>query len=316
MRLSVGLLVYPGFQLLDATGPAAAFEIASRFADAGSYALTVLAKERGEVESSSGIALAARAFASSPHPDVLIVSGASGVPHAALEADVLAYVRSACGPARYVASVCSGSFVLAEAGLLDGRRATTHWSVGPEFRARYPKVRLDADRIFVREGKIWTSAGITAGIDMALALIAADLGEAVSRRTAEQLVVYRRRPGGQSQFSSLLEMEKPGGRFGSLLASARENLAAPLSVEAMAAQVAMSPRNFTRRFVEEVGTTPARAIERLRVEAARELMREGASSLERIAMKVGFGSLDGLRRACLRHYGQSPQALRRLDRLL
>ena len=170
---------------------------------------------------------------------------------------------------RRIASVCSGAFLLAEAGLLTGRRATTHWGRTAQFAAAYPDVRLEADRIFVRDGAIWTSAGITAGIDLALALIAEDLGEKTARQTAEQLVVYRRRPGGQSQFSALIEMERPDGRFGPLLGWARERLHEDLSVTRLAERAAMSERNFQRRFRDETGLTPARAIERLRVEAAR-----------------------------------------------
>jgi transcriptional regulator GlxA family with amidase domain len=207
--------------------------------------------------------------------------------------------------------VCSGAFLIAEAGLLDGKRATTHWSRSRQFAHRYANVRLEPDRIFVRDGKIWSSAGITAGVDLALALIADDLGEPVARRVAQQLVVYRRRPGGQSQFSALLEMERPEGRFGPLLGWARERLGEPLTVERLAERAAMSPRNFARRFAEETGVTPARAVERLRVEAARERVEGGRAPIDAIAAEIGFGDSERMRRAFLRAYGQPPQALRR-----
>ncbi|WP_166146119.1 AraC family transcriptional regulator [Methylosinus sp. RM1] len=227
MTHPLGLLIFPGFQLLDAAGPLAAFEIAGRYGEGG-YALSVLAVTEGEVKSSAGVALNAVAIERAPPLDTLMLAGGDGVPQAAMDPAVLAFVRLMHSRARRVASVCSGTYILAEAGLLDGKRATTHWSRSADFASRYPKVRLEPDRIFIRDGSVWSSAGITAGIDLALALIAEDLGEPIARRTAEQLVVYRRRPGGQSQFSALLAMERPEGRFGPLLAWARERLAEPL----------------------------------------------------------------------------------------
>ena len=216
---------------------------------------------------------------------------------------------------RRVASVCSGAYVLAAAGVLEGRRATTHWSRSADFARRFPGVRLQADRIWIRDGNVWTSAGITAGIDLALAMIADDLGETVAKRTAQQLVVYHRRPGGQSQFSALLEMENAAGRFGPLLDWARENLDQALTVERLAARAAMSPRHFARAFVADVGVTPARAVERLRLEAARSAVEESSRSMQAIARNAGFGDPERMRRAFIRAFGQPPQALRRTARL-
>ena len=184
----------------------------------------------------------------------------------------------------------------------------------PAWRGATRRSRVEPDRIFVRDGKVWTSAGITAGIDLALALIADDLGEAVAKRTAQQLVVYHRRPGGQSQFSALLELDAPGGRFGPLLAWARERLDEPLPVERLAAQAAMSPRNFARAFAAETGMTPAKAVERLRLEAARAHVEEGAEPIDRVADATGFGDPERMRRAFIRGFGQPPQALRRAAR--
>ena len=179
-------------------------------------------------------------------------------------------------------------------------------------------MRLEPDRIYVRDsdarGEVWSSAGITAGIDLSLAMIAEDLGEETARRTAQQLVVYRRRPGGQSQFSALLELERPEARFATLLGWARERLAEPLGVERLADQAAMSPRHFARAFAAETGVTPAKAIERLRVEAARERIEAGPEPIDRIAACVGFGDPERMRRAFLRAFGQPPQALRRAAR--
>ncbi|MDR3508855.1 MAG: GlxA family transcriptional regulator [Caulobacteraceae bacterium] len=313
MTRAIGFLIFPDFQLLDAAGPIAAFEIAGRFA-AGAYGLTVIAVQAGSVASSSGATMNAIALADAPPLDTLVVAGGDGSRPAATNPALLNFVRAAAGTARRVASVCSGTYILAEAGLLDGRRATTHWSRGPDFARRYPKIRLEPDRIFIRDGAVWTSAGITAGIDLSLALIAEDLGEAIARRTARQLVVYRQRPGGQSQFSALLEMERPEGRFGPVLAWARERLHQPLTVEHLAERAAMSPRNFARRFTEETGLTPARAVERLRVEVARERVEAGPEPIDQIAAQIGFGDPERMRRAFVRAFGQPPQALRRSAR--
>jgi transcriptional regulator GlxA family with amidase domain len=310
MTRAIGFLIFDGFQILDAAGPIAAFEIAGSHVR-GAYRLSVLAKSSGSVASSSGATMAAQAYVGAGALDTLVVAGGLGTYEALKDEALLAYLRESARVCRRVASVCSGAFVIAEAGLLDGKRATTHWSRSRQFAQRYPNVRLEPDRIFVRDGEIWSSAGITAGVDLALALIADDLGEPVARRVAQQLVVYRRRPGGQSQFSALLEMERPEGRFGPLLGWARERLSEALTVERLAERAAMSPRNFARRFAEETGVTPARAIERLRVEAARERVEGGRAPIDAIASAIGFGDPERMRRAFLRAYGQPPQALRR-----
>jgi transcriptional regulator GlxA family with amidase domain len=313
MARHIGFLIFPDFQLLDAAGPIAAFEIAGLYGQ-GAYALHVLAQTAGRVASSSGATLEAETIGDAPALDTLVVAGGVGTRDPALLAALAGPVRTAADSARRTTSVCSGAFILAEAGLLDGRRATTHWSRTSGFAQRYPKVRLEPDRIFIRDGAVWTSAGITAGIDLALALIAEDLGEDIARRTAQQLVVYHRRPGGQSQFSALLEMDRPEGRFGSLMGWMRERLHEPLNVERLADRAAMSPRNFARAFAAETGVTPARAVERLRVEAARERIEAGPEPIELIAQAAGFGEPERMRRAFLRAFGQPPQALRRSAR--
>jgi len=312
MTRTIGFLIFPQFQLLDAAGPIAAFEIASRFGG-DAYRLVVLAAEPGLVASSSGAAMQAEALADAPPLDTLIVSGGDGTRRPA-DPRVLAYVRTTAERARRVTSVCSGAFILAEAGLLDGRRATTHWSRGPDFARRYPKVTVEPDRIFIKDGDVWTSAGITAGVDLSLAMIAEDLGDTIARRTAEMLVVYHRRPGGQSQFSTLLELDQPQGRFGPLLSWMRQRLAEPLNVERLADQAAMSPRHFARAFAAEIGLTPARSVERLRVEVARERVESGPEPIDVIAAAVGFGDPERMRRAFVRAFGQPPQALRRAAR--
>jgi len=247
--------------------------------------------------------------------DTLLVAGGLGAHEAEPHQVLLPWLREAAAAARRVASVCTGAYLLAAAGLLDGRRATTHWRYAAALARRYPAIRVEPDRIFVRDGNVWTSAGITAGIDLALALIAEDLGEAVAKRTAQRLVVYHRRPGGQSQFSALLRLDAPGGRFGPLLGWARERLGEALPVERLAAQAAMSPRNFARAFVAETGMTPAKAIELLRLEAARAHVEEGSQPIDRVAAAIGFGDPERMRRAFIRSFGQPPQALRRASRV-
>lgn len=308
MRL-IGVLVFPGFQILDAAGPIAAFEIAGRHAP-GAYGLTTLSAEGGAVASSSGLRVLSEPFADAGRLDTLLVSGGEGTRGTAIGEATLDFVREAARTARRAASVCTGAYILARAGLLDGRRATTHWARGADFTRRFPAVTLEPDRIFVRDGPVWTSAGITAGIDLALAMIAEDLGEDIARKTAQQLVVFHRRPGGQSQFSALLELEG-GDRFDALLAWARQNLREPLTVEQLADRAGMSPRHFARAFAARAGVTPAKAVERLRVEAARALLDSQPLRVEDVALEVGFRDPERMRRAFIRAFGQPPQALRR-----
>ncbi len=312
MSRRIAFVIFPGFQLLDAAGPISAFEIAGRH-QPGIYDLAVLAPVAGEVASSSGVKIAATALDGAPI-DTIVVSGGDGTRSLPDLAKTVSWLRRAAPKARRVTSVCSGAYLLAEAGLLDGRRATTHWERSDDFARRYPKVRLEPDRIFVREGDIWTSAGITAGIDLSLALIEEDMGSGVARATAQQLVVHQRRPGGQSQFSALLDTGGAHGRFAQLMDWIRERLAEPLSVERLASQAAMSPRNFARAFAAETGLTPAKAVERLRLEAARLRVETTHEPIDRVAEAAGFHDPERMRRAFLRAFGQPPQALRRAAR--
>ena len=313
MPRSLALVIFPRFQIIDAAGPLGAFEIANRYCP-GAYDITVRGATPGAVASSAGAGMTAAPLGDPSRLDTLMVAGGEGSREAMTDAALLGYARSAATSARRVSSVCTGSYVLAAAGLLDGRRATTHWSRAEDFARRFPAVRVEADRIWIRDGEVWTSAGVTAGIDLALAMIEADLGESVARRTAQQLVVYHRRPSGQSQFSALLELDAGGGRFAPLLAWMRENLAERLSVHRLADRAGMSERNFTRAFLAETRLTPARAVERLRLEAARTAVEDGARPIDVIARAAGFGDQERMRRAFVRAFGQPPQALRRAAR--
>ncbi len=310
MPRRIAVLIYPDFQLLDAAGPIAAFEIAGRMRP-GAYELKIIAVRPGAVRSSSGAQLTAQGLPRPESIDTLIVCGGDGARAATGCARTRGFIRSCATNSQRLASVCSGAFLLAGAGILDGRTATTHWSCSEEFRAAFPRVHLDADRIFVRAGRYWSSAGITAGIDLSLALIGENLGEKVARRTAQHLVVYHRRPGGQSQFSALLEMRGTQGRFAALFEFMRANLSCPLPIEALAAQACMSPRHFARAFRQETGVTPAKAVERLRADAARAILESGTRSVQQVAMDTGFNDPERMRRAFGRLFGAAPSALRR-----
>src|SRR3981081_2285341 len=308
--IMIGVLIFPDFQLLDAAGPISVVEIAARFGGERA-SIKVLAATPGPVRSSSGVEMLARGFKPSGAITTLMVAGGEGVDAAATCAMTLAFMRANAKRGVRIASVCSGAYILAEAGLLDGRRATTHWRRTGHFLSAYPKVKLEPDRIFVRDGNIWSSAGISAGIDLALAVAAEDFGDEIAQQTARQLVLYHRRSGGQSQFSSLLELKAPAGRSGPLWAWAREHLDAPLTVEDMAEQAGMSSRHFARAFIAETGTTPSKAVERLRIEVARQRVQSSSEAIERVAELTGFRDPERMRRAFIRAFGQPPPSLRR-----
>ena len=310
---TIWFVVFPGFELLDLGGPLCAFNLAIDFHQA-SYDVRIVSTDGGLVRGSSGVAIDTVPPPSPNHLDTLMVVGASAMAVLDDQAETTSLLRAIAPRARRKASVCTGSFLLAAAGLLDGRRATTHWRYAAELQQRYPSIKVDADRIFIREDDIWTSAGITAGIDLALAMIEEDCGIEISKAIARDLVVYHRRSGGQSQFSTMLELEPRPGRIRDALAYARAHLGERLSVEQLAEVANISARQFARQFVAETGETPAHAIERLRCEAALPRIEGTREPLDQIAMKVGFGAMERMRRVCLRIYGQSPQALRRRGR--
>jgi transcriptional regulator GlxA family with amidase domain len=310
MTRRIGFVVFPDFQLLDATGPVAAFDIANRFSR-HAYQIEVISAGGGRVVSSAGIALETSPLPNDPW-DTIIVAGGWPARVPGEHKEIVEWLRRNAARTRRMASVCSGAFLLAESGLLDGKRATTHWSATDGFARRFAQVKLDADRIYIRDGSIWTSAGITAGIDLALALIEDDLGAEVARRTAEVLVLHQRRGGGQSQFSNMVELGGVNGRFAGLMDWIRDHLAEPLSVERLASQALMSPRHFARAFAAEVGLTPAKAVEKLRLDAARAEVEAGTARIDQVAARVGFGDAERMRRAFIRAYGQPPQALRRV----
>ncbi|MBC7768073.1 MAG: DJ-1/PfpI family protein, partial [Phycisphaerales bacterium] len=250
---TVEIVLFPGFQIIDAAGPMGAFEIASRFVR-GAYRLKLVAARAGMVASSAGPPMPAAAIGRAK-ADTIIVVGGNGTALAMTDASLLAAIKRAPNRGRRVASVCSGAFLLAAAGLLDGKTCTTHWRRAAQLARLFPNVRVEPDRIHVQDGDIWTSAGVTAGIDLALAMIEADLGADIAADVAREMVVYAKRPGGQAQHSALLDLDAP--RFAALNAWMRDRLGGALSVEALAARAAMSPRNFARAYATETGVTPA-----------------------------------------------------------
>lgn len=307
------MIAFPNCQVLDLAGPAEALAKASGDGEPARYDIEIVAAQRGAVETSGALSLQiSRALADLQEDDLddldtLILPGGAGVYRACKNPALLAFIGRAAEKARRVASVCSGAFLLAEAGLLAGRRVTTHWDAVDEFARRFPNTTLDADAIYVRDGKFWSSAGITAGIDLTLALIEADFGQEVALSVARRLVVYMMRPGGQAQFSAQLHIRRPfDRRLKALPPWIEENLSKDLSVSRLASKAAMSRRNFTRRFAQETGMSPAAFVERCRLEHARRRLETGGSTLESIAAECGLASVEVLRRLFQRHLGTSP----------
>jgi transcriptional regulator GlxA family with amidase domain len=284
------------------------FELANWEIGEPIYAVHLLSETGGSIRSSIGISVATEPF-DDRNFDTLMIGGSAVV--GSLTPGVIKFLRQGLQRSRRVASTCTGAFVLAEAGMLDGRRATTHWHRARELRTRFPKVKVEEDRIFIIDGPVWTSAGMTAGIDLALAMIEKDLGADVARAVARQLVVYHRRGGGQSQFSALLELDPKSDRIQSALTYAKRHLASPLTVRQLAEAAHLSPRQFSRAFHAETGQSPAKAVENLRVEAARLMMEQSRHSIDAIARQTGFADRDRMRRAFLRAFGQPPQVIRR-----
>jgi transcriptional regulator GlxA family with amidase domain len=307
----VSFIMENGFQVMGLAA-LSAFEFVNESLGSEAYRLTVMSESGGIIRSSLGIGIETQPL--TDFPDTLMVVGEL-LPQPS-SPGLRDYIGRAGIHSRRVAGVCTGAFLLAEAGLLDGRAATTHWAHARALRERFPNIMVDEDRIFLRDGNIWTSAGMSSAIDLTLALIEDDHGVEMSREIARKLVVYHRRPGGQSQFSALLEMEPRSDRVRRALIYAKENLRNPLTVEELAEAASLSPRQFGRVFREETGRSPAKAVERLRVEAARAMLEEGRHHLDTVARDTGFSDRDRMRRAFLRFFGQPPQSLRRGLRLV
>lgn len=308
----VGILGYDGVTALDLVGPAEAFSIANEiFAVQGGappYRIAVMGLIGTRFVAESGLCFGAHAMLeASVAPDTLVVPGGGGLREPAANAKFVAWLRANARRCRRIASVCTGIFGLAPSGLLDGRRVTTHWRFARDVAQKYPKLVVDADALYVRDGKYYTSAGITAGIDLSLALIEEDLGPRTALAVARELVVYLRRPGGQAQYSAPLRMQTlSSDRFADLAAWMVGHLDHDLSVETLAARAGLSPRHFSRQFAEVFGRTPARYVEDLRLNEARRMLGQDGVSIQRTAAAVGFGSADVFRRAFERRFGVTP----------
>jgi transcriptional regulator GlxA family with amidase domain len=311
----IDVLTYPAVQLLDVTGPvqvfASANDIVAGAGCARPYLLRIVSEGGKDVTATAGVALAAAPLTPPGEAlDTLLVAGGEGAEAAAENPVLVNWVRQRATRARRVASVCTGAFLLAAAGILDGRRAATHWKYCAALAQRFPAVRVEPDPIFVCDGTVWTSAGVTAGIDLALALVEEDLGRAVALGVARYLVVFLKRPGGQAQFSAALALQAAEDKFGALHDWVNDHLSDELSLSVLAEQAGMSERSFSRHYAEASGQTPARAIERLRVEAGRHLLSESRLPVKRIAQRCGFGSEETMRRSFLRLLAVTPQDYR------
>jgi transcriptional regulator GlxA family with amidase domain len=307
------ILAFEGAQTLDVTGPFEVFSIADRITNGSSYSVEVVAPTKGPIRTGSGLAIVPdRATSAVRGPiDTLVVAGGDGVMRAAQDERLVNWVKRTAARSRRVASVCSGAFMLARAGLLDGRRAATHWASADALAQLHPSVTVDPEAIFVRDGDVWTSAGVTAGMDLALALVEDDLGRRVALETARWLVVFVQRPGGQSQFSSHLEAQLAERRpLRELQEWMTSNIGADLSVPALAARASMSERNFARAFSREVGMTPGAYVEALRVDHARLRLESTGQQLDAVAHDCGFGTVETMRRAFHRRLGVGPAAYR------
>lgn len=310
MKKTIGLMLFPGFQIVDLAA-VTVFEVANAIPGGPYYEMTMLSEHGGPVASSAGVAVMTQPFGT-PAFDTIMVAGAMDVlPSTPAFVD---FLRDASIASRRTASICTGAFQLAEAGLLDGRRVTTHWALARELQRRHPKARVEEDRIFIEDGRVWSSAGMTACIDLALALVEADHGMELARAVARKMVVYHRRTGGQSQFSALLELEPKSDRIQNALTYAKRNLRKALSVDELADAANLSRRQFTRSFRLETGQSPAKAVETLRVEAARVMIEDGNHAIDVVAREVGFDDPERMRRAFIRAYGVPPQAVKRAAR--
>ena len=304
--LRVGLIVPHGFATLS-FAPLSVFEAANLVLEQPFYEVHVISESGGRVLNSFGMEVMTERVTDTTF-DTLLVGSPPDVRPSSPE--LLAFLRDAPATTRRIASICIGAFILGGAGLLDGRRATTHWLFAKELQRRYPKTSVEVDRIFIADGQVWTSAGMTAGIDLALSLVERDIGREKARDAARTLVVHHRRAGGQSQHSALLDLDAKSDRVQNALQFARRNLGASLTVEKLAEAACLSPRQFSRVFRAETGLSPAKAIENLRLEAARLMLEQGRLPLETIATESGFGDRERMRRSFVRTFGKTPQAIR------
>ena len=303
----VAYLLTPNFQVM-LFGGLSVFELANQSGPKPFYEISLISEGGGAVKCSLGYSVSAESFEAKKF-DTVIVGGALRVE--LVTSGVVDFLNRAVRSSRRVASMCTGAFYLAQAGLLDGRRVTTHWAYARQLQSTYPKLNVNEDRIFIVDGPLWTAAGMTAGTDLALAMVEEDMGSGVARLVAQKLVMFQRRAGGQLQHSALLDLEAKSERIQRALNYAKNHLQTSLTVDQLAEAANLSPRQFSRAFTAETGRSPAKAIETLRVEAARALVEQGRLPIDAVAREVGFMDKNRMRRAFLRAFGQPPQVIQR-----
>jgi transcriptional regulator GlxA family with amidase domain len=306
--LRIGYIVVPNFQVM-IFGGLTVFEMANRMTKEPHYDIRLISEGGGPVRSSLGYSILTDSFDDGGFDTVIIGGVIDGV-YTASPA-LVDFLRGAVKNTRRVASMCTGAFFLAQAGVLDDRRATTHWAHARELQATYPRINVEEDRIFIVDGPVWTSAGMTAGTDLAISMVERDLGVKIARTIAKRMVMFHRRAGGQLQHSTLLDLDAKTDRIQTALVYAKSNLHIPLTVDRLAEAANLSVRQFTRAFREETGQSPAKAVENLRLEAARLMVEQGRLPIDVVARETGFADPDRMRRAFLRAFGQAPQAIRR-----
>ena len=309
--LRIGYIVVPNFQVM-IFGGLTVFEMANRLTKEPHYEIRLISEGGGPVQSSLGYSVMTDCFDEGSFDTVIIGGVIDGVYEPS--PGLVDYLKRAVKTTRRVASMCTGAFFLAEAGVLDDRRATTHWAHARALQTSYPRINVEEDRIFIVDGPVWTSAGMTAGTDLAISMVERDLGVKVARTIAKRMVMFHRRAGGQLQHSTLLDLDAKSDRIQTALVFAKSNLHAQLTVDRLAETANLSVRQFTRAFREETGQSPAKAVENLRLEAARLMVEQGRLPIDVVARETGFADPDRMRRAFLRAFGQPPQAIRRTAR--
>jgi transcriptional regulator GlxA family with amidase domain len=309
--LRIGYIVVPNFQVM-IFGGLTVFEMANRLTKEPHYEIRLISEGGGPVQSSLGYSVMTDCFDEGSFDTVIIGGVIDGVYEPS--PGLVDYLKRAVKTTRRVASMCTGAFFLAEAGVLDDRRATTHWAHARALQTSYPRINVEEDRIFIVDGPVWTSAGMTAGTDLAISMVERDLGVKVARTIAKRMVMFHRRAGGQLQHSTLLDLDAKSDRIQTALVFAKSNLHAQLTVDRLAEAANLSVRQFTRAFREETGQSPAKAVENLRLEAARLMVEQGRLPIDVVARETGFADPDRMRRAFLRAFGQPPQAIRRTAR--
>jgi transcriptional regulator GlxA family with amidase domain len=307
----IGFVLFEGFQIVGLAAQSV-FEFANRATGQAIYEVHTLSENGGLVRSSLGVAVETERFSRRAF-DTLIVLGTAD-PTATATPGLLNFIRRGLKESRRLTAICTGAFVLAQAGLLDGRRATTHWYYARALQEGFPRVKVEEDRIFIVDGPVWTSAGATAGLDLALAMVEKDLSTDTARSVAKKLVMHHRRAGGQSQHSELLALSPKSDRIQSAISYAEKNLRSRLSVDKLAEVANLSPRQFSRAFQAETGQSPAKAVEKLRLEAARLMIERSHHPIDVVARETGFVDRRRMREAFLRNFGQPPQIIRRTAR--